>query len=469
MPGYPISTVSDIGCMFEYDRSMDLLPDDADGTLAAVEAALAAKRAAEARILELAAHWADLHPKESLFPGASAVPGGERAGLLGGEGTPLVAEFCPAELAMTLEVSDHAARALMADALDLRHRLPDLWSLVRNAQLESWVARKVARLTRSVSTLQAEEIDDRIADVAASLPPGRLFRLVESLVLACDTTAAEERRQQALASRFVTVNQSTEHGTKGLYAKLDTVDAIRLDARIDQVAAALKSRGDEASIDVRRAKALGLLADPDTVQHLIGGADVEPTRPPVVAYVHLDESAFTRDADGVARFHDGRSSTPITLEHAREILGHSHVTIRPVIDLATITPRDAYEFTGSLREAVLLRTPTDCFPHATNQSHRMQIDHTQPYDTHGPPGQTRLDNAGPLGARHHRIATHGQWRRRQVRSGIFVWQTPHRRYLTTGPDGTRALDPEFGARLFDDHQRLEQGFADFLLDYAVAN
>jgi hypothetical protein len=50
----------------------------------------------------------------------------ERLVLLGGEGTPEVAEFAAAELGAELQMSPWAAAQLIGDALDLRHRLPRL-------------------------------------------------------------------------------------------------------------------------------------------------------------------------------------------------------------------------------------------------------------------------------------------------------------------------------------------------------
>ena len=43
----------------------------------------------------------------------------------------MVAEFSPATLAARLGLSTHGGRDLMADALDLAHRLPRLWERVR--------------------------------------------------------------------------------------------------------------------------------------------------------------------------------------------------------------------------------------------------------------------------------------------------------------------------------------------------
>jgi len=84
----------------------------------------------ECRLLELAAHWADLHHPASQAPVEKPLPGAEQGRQLGGDGTQEVLEFGAAEFGARMEPSSGSARALMADALDLRHRLPELWQLI---------------------------------------------------------------------------------------------------------------------------------------------------------------------------------------------------------------------------------------------------------------------------------------------------------------------------------------------------
>jgi hypothetical protein len=128
-----------------------LLPETAGDTLAAVEGAVRARRAGEAQLLVLAAHWADLHPAETIGAIPVGLPGRERA-VIRGEGTPEVAEFSPAELGVSLHQHPHAVRNLMADALDLRHRLPGLCHLVTDELVvDVWVARKIAKASRQLS------------------------------------------------------------------------------------------------------------------------------------------------------------------------------------------------------------------------------------------------------------------------------------------------------------------------------
>jgi hypothetical protein len=74
----------------------DLVELDAAGTLAAAEDNEHLLITAETRRLHIAAHWADLHPGDAIAQ--SRIPGTEHPIRLGGDGTPTVADFAPAEL-----------------------------------------------------------------------------------------------------------------------------------------------------------------------------------------------------------------------------------------------------------------------------------------------------------------------------------------------------------------------------------
>ncbi len=96
----------------EARHAADVLADlDADETLAVAGSGQRELNLTGARQLAVAAHWADLHgvlDSPAALPAASAA--GRRAGREvlarpGGEGTPPVAEFAPAELGAVLGVS----------------------------------------------------------------------------------------------------------------------------------------------------------------------------------------------------------------------------------------------------------------------------------------------------------------------------------------------------------------------------
>ncbi len=134
---------------------------------------------------------------------------------------------------------------------------------------------------------------------------------------------------------------------------------------------------------------------------------------------------------------------PVTVEQVREFLAHTHVTVRPVLDLEVDHPVDGYEVPDRLREQVRLRTPAEVFPWSGNLSRRKDLDHTVPYlspDRGGPPGQTRIGNLGPLSRYGHRVKTHGRgWRHHQPVPGVFLWRTPHGYWFRTDHTGTHRL------------------------------
>ncbi|MFP5379789.1 MAG: hypothetical protein ACLGHP_08600, partial [Vicinamibacteria bacterium] len=78
---------------------------------------------------------------------AFTAAGGEHEEPIAGDGTPLVAEFCCAELGTVLGISPVAAKKLIGHALELRHRLPRLWGQVHAGRVPAWRARAVAEAT----------------------------------------------------------------------------------------------------------------------------------------------------------------------------------------------------------------------------------------------------------------------------------------------------------------------------------
>lgn len=444
-------------------------------TLVSAERALRAQREAEAQVLGLAAHWADLHPDVGIRVDEEGFR--ERPVRLGGAGTPKVMEFAPAELALVLELHPLGARSLTADALDLRHRLPHLWALVHRCMTPVWVARKVAKMTRDLTPAEVAVIDARIAgdtEDAVTLPPSRLLGLVEAMVLAAQAAQEDEERDDAMAQRFVTVSaHKSRRGTTGVYGCVDDAGGRLLEDTITRLAGALADAGDTDRADVRRAKALVLLGTPAlalrfllgvgpvpgdgddlptdesesdeaVLARLLASVPVEKLAPSVVLYLHLsDRTLFSADpaSDGPVRW---EGVGPITRTHLLDLLDHANVTVRPVWLPAEHRPSDAYEYSGRLREAVVLTVPVDCYPYAVAPSRGLDVDHTIAYDPDGPPGQTSLANAGPMTRHHHRLKTHGRMRVRQPRPGTYVWRTPHRHHRMTNRSGTHRIKPLIG-------------------------
>ncbi len=440
---------------------------DADATLAESGDVQLLVNLAQARQLRLAAHWADLNGVLAESP-SGGLPGMERLVQLGGDGTPMVAEFAPAELAARLGLSPAAGMHLLADALDVRHRLPRLWRLLCSGEVRVFAARRVADTTRRLSRQAADCVDATVARYATRVSAGRLDAITTAAVMAADPAAAQAAAQAAKRAQGVWVGRKPDSGTLTLVGRAAAPDVEAFDAAVTAIADALTIMGDPDPVDARRAKALGVLASTEATRELLSLAalrveesdpddpDVDQTRPgrprtatprqrnkPVgtaVLCVHLSEQALAGRYN-VARVED---LGPILVDQVKDWLGHRNVVLKPVIDVnRPIRAADAYEVPADIADAVYLRSPADCFPHATSTSRRRgDLDHTTPYvspDDGGPPGQTRLDNLGRLSRLQHRIKTHGQWKVKQLRSGVWLWTSPHGYHYLVDYTGTIAL------------------------------
>ena len=463
---------SDMSGRIEHMFDTDLSALDEPETLSFVETARAVVEQGEVRLLEAAAHWADLH-SELARPTSRLLPGSEQLVQFGGDGTPALAEFAPAELGVVLATSSSAAERLVGDALDLRHRLPRLWARIVAGEVKPWIGRKTADATRHLSVETVAVVDRRIAKYAHSLSWGRIEAIIAACWLECDPDAADA---QAQASLGVWVkDQPTEPGTKEIFIRAEAPDALEFNASIGGIATGLGALGDTRPVDVRRAAAVGILANPQRALDLFADIDAatdqtEPDdpanpagpesadleiatgkarpgltkpgdpRPDVTLYVHLTDEAL-QSGTGVARV---EQVGPVTLDRVRSWLGHANVTVKPVIDLNDQLPVDAYEIPDRIREAVHLAIPVDCFPYATSTRRTGDIDHTIAFvkpDEGGPPGQTGLGKLGLMTRFHHRIKTHGDWQVVQPFTGVFVWRTPTGRYLLVDHTGTHQALP----------------------------
>lgn len=455
---------------------------DTTATLVAVEDALVERRRAEARDLALAAHWADLHAADPMGgAGTRRVWQGEdRLVQVGGEGTPEVRELSLAELAIARQVHPLAARKLLADALDLRHRLPRCWAAAHELRVEAWVVRRVAVMTRELGAAAARLVDDAVSEELGGLSPARVFEVARARIIEADPARHAAALDEQKRRRYVSLARTDEFGLRCVIARVQAGEAEWVDAMLDRVADVLAARHPEGtSRDELRSIAFGWLARPAELLRLlleanqerpvtdtaladaIRESDPSRLRPQVVLYVHLHEAALRAD-HGVARVEE---IGPVLSREIPEWLGHAHVTVKPVVDLADRVPSDAYEHPESLKERVHLRSPADTFPHANQVSRRLDHDHVVPW-VPGRPGQTGDHNSQPLGRIGHRAKTHLGYRVRQLGPGEYVWRTPHHLYRLVGPHGTRVVPPGIGQGLLSDDP-LDRELSRLLLEHGL--
>jgi hypothetical protein len=445
----------------------DLSPAD---LLASIKASRDLEHAEAARQLTLAARWADLHPPESIHDAASfTVPGCEHEEPIAGEGAPLVAEFCVAELGGVLGISTTAAKKLIGHALELRHRLPRVWEQVHAGQVPAWRARAVADTTiHSSPALTAEAvgfIDAQVAAVAGRIGTAQLHRLVAETIKRYDLAVADpaadpEDGYLAVDPRHVTVNTDDVHyaGTLRIEAEVDIADALDLDRAVAHHAATQKALGSELSLDARRAKALGELARTQTALelHVTGESESTESDQPnlpaareVVIHAHFDASVVGEQTvfGPTGRMENGQRL--VLLDQVRSWCSDSRtkVTVKPVIDLNAPLTAHGYDIPDRLREQVQLRDRTCVFPRCTRPARGCDVDHVIPYDHDADaegrpqPGPTSTDNLACLCRFHHRLKTHSAWRYAMVENGVFEWTSPHGHRYRRDHTGTTDLDP----------------------------
>jgi hypothetical protein len=401
---------------------------------------------------------------------------------VGGEGTPGVREFCIAELAMARQVHPTACESALADSLDLRHRLPMMWSLVRALECEVWLARKVARLSRRLPADRVGIVDAAVAAAIGSESPGRVLRICEAKVIEADPIAHAIRAEAQRQRRYVTLSRTDEAGLRHVIARVHAGDAVWIDAMVQRVADLIADRHPGATRDELRSDAFGWLGRPAELLELLlearpVSADisrstafpadlldalrrVDPARlrPRAQLFVHLSDLALAGISAPVARV---EGVGPLLADH--HLFRDCAVTVTPVIDLNDRVSVNCYEHPTRVRERRLLSMPADYFPYAVavpGLADRVDLDHPTPYDEDGPPGQTGLHNSGPLGRRHHRWKTHAGYRARQSGTTRWAWRTPQGRHYLVDQTGTRRIDDEQGAMIMDAPEGVELYFAD---------
>ncbi len=428
--------------------------------VAEVRATRAAVVAGEVRVLELAAEWARLHPVPEDGWAATWDQHGlyaESTAPLAGPGTPSVAEFAPLELSAALEITHDAARSLIADALDLTCRLPRLWGLLREGRVEPWRARRVAAETRDLTVEAAAYADRLVCAVPDKLHRVDARALIDEARLFHDPDRASEEERHQLAHRGVWLRRGTRPATTDVWMTMDTPDALAFDRTVADVACTLGRLGDTDPLDVRRARAAGLLASPQTALDLITGHGTDLTevtgrgRGSVDLVVHVTPEHLaptaTLGSEGAATVERlGAVTTGLVADWVRRTTGRDGaIRIRPVLTVPTTDPTtrraveravDAHDPPPAMREAVVLRDATCVFPGCRHDSRRGDLDHIEAYLPLGRGGatrQTRPSNLAPLCRTHHRAKTLTAWCYRRLPDGTYDWTSPTgQRYRTRG-------------------------------------
>ena len=124
----------------------------------------------------------------------------------------------------------------------------------------------------------ARKVDRKITPLLMTMPRARTRRILAGLIALADPAQAHSREEASRDQRgvsFFAAAGTTTH----LIGRLDLADAIALDTTLDRLATTLKTIGDTDCLDIRRATALCILADPArALTMLTDGTDTGASR-----------------------------------------------------------------------------------------------------------------------------------------------------------------------------------------------
>jgi hypothetical protein len=157
---------------------LDVSQLDAEQVLAYVSAVRRQRAWTDAQLIRATARFAAAHRAESPSMPGKELAGQERLVRFGGDGSPLCGARAPDELGPDLRLSRPCTRRLIADSLDLMHRLTGVWVALRLGLIDTWQARMVAAGTRRLSAETAAVVEHEILGEINRLSRGELHRAV---------------------------------------------------------------------------------------------------------------------------------------------------------------------------------------------------------------------------------------------------------------------------------------------------
>jgi hypothetical protein len=412
----------------------DLEPETPGELLADARALRAVADRAEAELLTSAAKYAAMHASGDVVSEAEWL---EDSIPIAGPGAPQIEEFCVAEFAAALGMSTDAGRRYLGQAVELAHRLPPLARLVDTGDLPAWRARRIADATLSLSAPAASFVAATVAPVAHKVGPVTLDRLVEEARARFDPEEAEQRAADAAEARHATVHLSGAgvDGVVDVTASVDLPDAVDLEDVLRAGAARLAADGSSEPLDVRRAKALGMLARGELDLTGDGPGQSAARARPISLTLHLSADPTSplvrvQETGGFAMIDQ---LAAWCLEPARQL------DVQPVIDLSEHVHVEGYEVPDRMKQRARLRDVRCVFPHCHLRARRCDCDHVV---SAAQGGATCTCNIAPLCRGHHRLKTQTSWTYAVLEPGSYLWTSPYGYRFLRNHEGTVDVSPK---------------------------
>ena len=262
---------------------------------------------------------------------------------------PKVQDLPISELAVARGVHTTAARNHLADSLDLAFRLPGNWAELRAGRGEVWVVRRIASMSRHLDREQVRIVDTAVLPLHRRVPRPA----------AVDRRGRDPARRPRARPPGGRERARRRYVAPGPVRRARTAQGLRphrrrrrrwLDAVLERVADALEARPDlldtldpsreELRADGARAGSpIPTTSSPCSPAPTVATTDdarAQPTREPAPAASRARAlrpprpGRRSRAHEPVARV---EQLGPQLLDEVTRLLGHSHVTLKPVIDL----------------------------------------------------------------------------------------------------------------------------------------
>jgi hypothetical protein len=369
--------------------------------------------------------------------------------------TPAVDWSAFAPMAAAMGRSTAAAKALVNDGLVLACRMPLLFEAVTNGRVEVWRARRIAQAVRMRPVDVAEYLDAAVTPTADSIGTNRLEGLIDEAMLKLHAEQRELEIEEARESYGVELFDSF-HGFHGgdvaPVAELricgEIKDLTAFEATASRIARVLAEQQRSEGVfpeplEVRRARAVGILADPHLAAALLDGQPLKDLRSvhglQLVVHLTADQAHNTVDGFEPVATIDG----PLRARLAEQVATwcnrpETTFNVLPVIDLNEHTESASDAMTKKLAARAKLRTPTCVFPFCDRPSRGCDVDHRVPTGAGlGQRGSSCDCNLVPLCRHHHRLKTHAGWAYTPIEPQVWLWTDPHGRSYVRDHHSTR--------------------------------
>ncbi len=405
-----------------------------------VRAARKAQQQAAVEELELALEWARLHPcpaNETPAHWGEADLHDEGLVPLAGPGAPWVAEFAPVDLAAALGITHDAGRQLIADALELAHRLPRLWKRVLAGEVPVWRARLIARETTDLSVKAALFADRLIAATPRGSVRSRQPSWCRKRGCTSTPTAPSPTKRKpspSAVSGCATARRPSDHRHHDDPGHPRRA-AVRPDRHPHRRATSASSATPTNSTSAAHAPS-GSSPTPSSPSTSLRTRDAAPSRGAV-------RVPPTSTSTSPPQTWQQTSRTARVLPRSRSSARHHRAAHRLAHPVRSSRHQD-HPATGPRpqrrpRPWTSTTHPTRCakpwslrdahcvFPGCHRDSRACDLDHITEYlpmEDGGPPGQTRPGNLAPLCRTHHRVKTHTAWHYKRLDDGSYEWTAP---------------------------------------------